>query len=151
MEMRAFDPETGESFRTNPCRDVSYYMPQLLVDVENRLNPTFLPESDKARLAAAGATESHLKEAYAGLCLFFQYATDPKLKSPAAALSAAGFFAAMPVCQEIVLQTFAKTCIGASWSGLRSAIMEGECPSFISALRERGRELMTELGAGRST
>jgi hypothetical protein len=137
MEMLCTDIETGAQFRADPIRDIAYFLPQLVLDVEARLAEEFLPHSDKERLASAGLDASRLQQTFVCFARIFECTLDSNLKSPLAAAEAACFFAEPQVCQDIVLATFAKSCIGACWAGLRSSLFAGECPARISVIKNR--------------
>lgn len=137
------DEETGQTYRTNPCRDVAFFLPQLVADVEMRvLNPA---PPDLKRLQDAGVGLDELKAALASFMLFMDLAKDPALKSPFAAIKASGFSDRAVVAQHVVLEYYAMTCLGAFWAGIRSSVMDGECPPMLSTLKRRGLELLTEL------
>lgn len=147
MLITAKDPQTGEVFRTNPLRDIVYFGPKLVEDVESRLSLTRLAAEDRARLLASSSGDE-LRAAFGSFALFFHHAIDPDLTTPLAALRASGFLVYAPVCQQLILEAFAKSVMGAFWDGIRSSVMEGEVPCTLAALQRRGRELLDDYQRG---
>lgn len=145
MEITVKDVESGEVFRTQPARDVAFFMPRLVAEVEARLGSSRLEPATKARLEKAGAGPDDLRRAVACFMIYMDLAREPQLTSPFEAITASGFLDQHREAQRVVLEAFAMTCLGAFWAGIRSSVMEDECPPLLSNLRRRGAELLAEL------
>jgi hypothetical protein len=152
MEITVQDPETGVVYRSSPARDVAFFLPQLVADLEARLAPGRLTPRERQRLRDEGQVDEQgrlsavgVKRAFAGLLQFFSNATDPDIKTVIAAIQTGGFLEAPAVAQELVLQKFAQVLLGACWAGIRSSVMDGECPPLLTILKRRGLQLLDAL------
>lgn len=148
MEISVKDIETGEVFRTQPARDIAFFTPRLVTDVESRLQPEKLSQQDQQRLKTAGENPKDLQRTFACFMVFMDLSRDPDLKSPYDALTTSGFLSQKPVSRQLVMEKFGQSCLGAFWAGIRSSVMQDECPPVLSNLRRRGLELLEQL-AGR--
>lgn len=142
MEIEVQDPTTGETHKTNPARDVAFFMPYIADKVRERLEWVKLSEADRKLLADAGVTAIVLMETFGKFTLFFKNAIDPDLKTPQDAIEATGFLAMPAAAQTVVLCTFSRAAMGAFWGGIRSAVMIGECPPMIATLVRKAEAYM---------
>lgn len=149
-EITCRDVETGREFRANPVRDIAYFLPEIVMSIEEKLEEKYLPHTDLDRLKAAGVDPARLKLTFACLCRFFDNSINAEIKSPLASITEAGFFDEPLVCQDIVLSVFGRACLGACWAGLRSSVMDGECPPLISVLKNRASDLMSAFTIDRN-
>ena len=151
QEIVVKDPITGVQYRTNPCRDIAYFAPQLVNDLEQRLSREYLPKHQAAILDRDNLWDE-LKAAYAAFCSFWQLTLEPDNNSPKKTMEAAGFFKPHSYVQNLVLETFGKCCLGAAWAGMKSAYFLGETyPPYVHALKQRGLELVDELAERENT
>lgn len=141
MEITVKDPLTGEVFRTQAGRDVAYFMPRLIADLEKRLSEAGLSTADRQRLAESGHGPADLQKAFGAFCSFFATIPDVTCKTPRESADRSGFNAQPAVCRQLVLEKFALVCLGACWAGLKSSLFANEFPTFLEHLRARGLEL----------
>jgi hypothetical protein len=142
MEVTVTDTETGETYRANPARDIAYFLPELVLDLYKRLESQFLSAEQLDNLRSAGIDASRLQQTVAKFSLFFPNSINPDLKTPMAAMTAAGFWDEPAVCCNIVMTVFGQVCACACWAGKRSSVMQGECPPILSVIKQKAYEVL---------
>lgn len=149
MEITMVDPESRATFLASPIRDVAYFLPQILKDTGDRLDPSRIPPEDKAEIEAPGGCGwDEIQRGYAALNRFMATANDPDLDMLSGA-HAVGLMDLDPMAGRIVLANFARSVTGAIWGGLRSSLMAGDTPALLSVFKKRGEQLALEFAKGR--
>jgi hypothetical protein len=143
MEIEVKDLATGVVYRTNPCRDVAYFQQQLMADLGGMLS-SWGP-ADQKRLESVPNCIQEMGKAYACMCRFMALAVDPLLKSPIECARASGFFDVHPVVQQLILEQYARLCLGAFWAGIRSAVLMHEQPPLLVTLARAGHQLLHDI------
>lgn len=133
MEISITDPATGEQFRSNPCRDVAFFLPKLMEDVCKRVG--YLAKQ-------RGLDEQKAEEAVRKFSLFFANACQAPIKTPFEAMAQTGFFAVDPEYRAIVYEAQATSSLGAYWAGVRSATLQGEMPISVIELQRHATEFL---------
>ena len=135
-----FEDEKGVKYRSNPVRDIAYFLPQLMLYA----GPGTEPDTyELAVLAAAGETADDFKRAAAHLDIAFDLARRPECKDIGDAV--AGLTKCKPASRQLVLVRFGRVAFGACWAGVRSAVMEDECPAVLDSLCKRGQAALEAL------
>jgi len=142
MEIATTDPVTGENFRTNPSRDVAYYLPQLVQDIGLRVD--YLAKE-------RGLDKDKMQDAYHKFCLFFANAIEAPIKSPFEAMAKTGFFDAAKEYADVIYAATCMSFLGAAWAGLRSSTLTGECPISILEIKRHAREFTDAYCASQLT
>jgi hypothetical protein len=139
-EIKVFNAETGETYGCNPDRDVAFFMPKLLKDLERRVLKQI---TDVAWLSRFQISEEEAREAFCRLEACLATAIDPDVGHLLEGSRVSGFDACSARAQDAVLGLFGATCLGACWAGSRSSAIVGSSP--LLSMRRRGAEMVAKL------
>ncbi len=149
MEITVKDLETNTVYQTNPVRDVAFFIPQLIKDVEKRITAPVFDSDTKARLDLVFSDEKEARDCLAkcfiSFSCFFTEAARVGQDTPAATIEAVHWNLHPPVCRQIILEKFAMSVMGAVWTGLKSSVIVGKEPLFLSHLQESARKLLDSI------